>query len=118
MTPTPASPSYTPKSVSVGLIQNLPWDLVSIVTAQYIERAPKPAEFFWRPHDATATFDKGNPNLKIEAAQSIEVALRRATGPFRIEATAYYTRFNGFIFRQLTENTCDDTGVCGSGPNE
>jgi iron complex outermembrane recepter protein len=119
MTSTPASPSYTPKSVSVGLIQNLPWDLVGIVTAQYIERAPKPAELFsGGPHDATATFDKGNPNLKIEAAQSIEVGLRRATGPFRFEATAYYTRFNGFIFRQLTGNTCDDTGVCGPGAGD
>ena len=119
MTLTPASPSYTPKSVSVGLIHNLTWDLVGIVTAQYIERAPKPAELFsGGPHDATATFDKGNPNLKIEAAQSIEVGLRRATGPFRFEATAYYTRFNGFIFRQLTGNTCDDTGVCGPGAGD
>ena len=64
------------------------------------------------------TFDKGNPNLKIEAAQSIEVGLRRANGPFRFEATAYYTRFNGFIFRQLTGNTCDDTGACGPGAGE
>jgi iron complex outermembrane recepter protein len=116
---TPASPSFTPKSVSMGLIQKLPWDLVGIITAQYIERAPKPAELFsGGPHDATATFDKGNPNLKIEMAQSIEIGLRRATGPFRFEATAYYTRFNGFIFRQLTGNTCDDTGVCGPGPGE
>jgi hypothetical protein len=100
---TPASPSYTPKSVSVGLIQKLPWNLVGSVTAQYIERAPKPAELFsGGPHDATATFDKGNPDLKIEAAQSVEVGLRRTTGSFRFEATAYYTRFNGFIFRQLT----------------
>ena len=65
------------------------------------------------------TFDKGNPNLKIEAAQSVEAGLRRANGPFRFEATAYYTRFNGFIFRQLTGNTCDaDTGVCGPGAGE
>jgi iron complex outermembrane recepter protein len=35
--------------------------------------------------------------------------LRRATGPFRFEATAYYTRFDGFIFRRLTGNTCDET---------
>ena len=56
---TPASVSYTPKSASVGLIQNLPWDLVGSVTAQYVERAPKPAELFsGGPHDATATFDK------------------------------------------------------------
>jgi hypothetical protein len=30
--------------------------------------APKPAElFFGGGHDATVTFDKGNPNLRIEA---------------------------------------------------
>jgi iron complex outermembrane receptor protein len=119
MTSTPASPSYTAKSLSIGLIHKLPWDLVGSITAQYIERAPKPAELFsGGPHDATTTFDKGNPNLKIEAAQSIEVGLRRATGPFRFEATAYYTRFNGFIFRQLTGNTCSDAGICGPGPGE
>ena len=116
MTTTPASPSFTPMSASLGLIQKLPWDLVGLITAQYIERAPKPAELFsGGAHDATSTFDKGNPNLKIEAAQSIEIGVRRATGPFRFEATAYYTRFNGFIFRQLTGNTCNDTGACGPG---
>ena len=116
MTTTPASPSYTPMSASMGLIQTLPWNLVGLITAQYIERAPKPAELFsGGPHDATSTFDKGNPNLKIEAAQSIEVGVRRADGPFRFEATAYYTRFNGFIFRQLTGNTCNENGACGPG---
>ena len=117
---TPAAPSYTPKSASVGLIRNLPWDLVGSITAQYVERAPKPAELFsGGPHDATATFDKGNPNLNIEAASSVEAGLRRAVGPFRFEATAYYTRFKGFIFRALTGNTCDgDTGICGPGAGE
>jgi len=116
MTTTSASPGYTPASASLGLIQKLSWNLVGSITAQYIERAPKPAELFsGGPHDATSTFDKGNPNLKIEAAQSIEIGLRRADGPFRFEATAYYTRFNGFIFRQLTGNTCNDNGACGAG---
>jgi iron complex outermembrane receptor protein len=115
MTSTAASPGYTPKSVSVGLIQTLPWHLVGSITAQYVERAPKPAELFsGGGHDATVTFDKGNPNLAIEAAESLEVGLRRAAGQFRLEATAYYTRFKGFIFRRLTGNTCDaDTAVCG-----
>jgi iron complex outermembrane recepter protein len=112
---TPASPSFTPKSASVGLIQNFAWDLVGSVTAQYVERAPKPAELFsGGPHDATNTFDKGNPGLRIEAAESVEVALRRAVAPFRFEITAYYTRFDGFIFRRLTGNFCNgDTAVCG-----
>ena len=104
--------SFTPKSVSVGLIQNLPWDLVGSATAQYVERAPKPAELFSRGgHDATGTFDIGDPNLKTEVAKSVEVGLRRAKGPIRFELTGYYTKFDGFIFRRLTGITCAD-GVC------
>ena len=38
--------------------------------------------------------------------------MRRATGPLRFELTGYYTRFNGFIFRRLTGNTCDEFGLC------
>lgn len=113
------SPRYTPKSASTGLIQDLPLDLVGSITAQYVERAPKPAELFsGGGHDATVTFDKGNPNLGIEAAQSLEVSLRRAKGPFRFEATAYITKFKGFIYRRLTGDTCDDAGVCGPGAGE
>lgn len=107
---------YTPKSASAGLIQNLPWNLVGSLTAQYVERAPKPAELFSRgAHDATATFDIGNPDLRIEAAKSVEIGLRRAEGPFRFEATAYYTRFDGFIFRRLTGNTCDESSCIAAG---
>ncbi|MBR1120403.1 TonB-dependent receptor [Bradyrhizobium lablabi] len=112
---TPRNLNFTPKSASIGLIQNLPWDLVASITGQYVERAPKPAELFSRGgHDATATFDIGNPNLGIETAKSVEAGLRRATGPLRFELTGYYTKFNGFIFRRLTGNTCED-GVCQLG---
>jgi iron complex outermembrane receptor protein len=110
---TPRNLHFTPKSASVGLLQNLPYDLVASVTAQYVERAPKPAELFSRGgHDATATFDIGNPNLGIETAKSIEVGLRRAAGPLRFELTGYYTKFNGFIFRRLNGNTCDGSTAC------
>ncbi|MDP3690676.1 TonB-dependent receptor [Bradyrhizobium sp.] len=106
---TPRNLHFTPKSASVGLIQDLPWGLVASITGQYVERAPKPAELFSRgPHEATVTFDIGNPNLGIETAKSIEIGLRRATGPLRFEATAFYTKFNGFIYRRLTGNTCED----------
>jgi len=107
--------NFTPASGSVGLIHNLPWGLVASITGQYTERAPKPAELFSRGgHDATETFDIGNPNLKIETAKSVEIGLRRATGPFRFELTAYDTHFDGFIYRRLTGNTCD--GVACQGP--
>ena len=114
------SPEFTPKSISLGVIKNLAWDLAASITAQRVERAPKPAELFSRgAHDATGTFDIGNPNLNIEVASSIEVGLRRAAGPFRFEATAYLTRFNNFIYRRLTGAMCDATfdtcGVPGGG---
>jgi iron complex outermembrane receptor protein len=114
------NPSYTPKSGSIGLLQNLPGDLVGSITAQYVERAPKPAELFSRgAHDATGTFDIGNPNLTIETAKSVEIGLRKATGPFRFEATAYYTKFNNFIFRRLTGVMCGgDFDSCGNGDPE
>ena len=116
LNPAPRALAFTPKSISVGLIQNLPYDLAASITAQRVERAPKPAELFSRgPHDATATFDIGNPNLTIEVANSVEVGLRRATGPLRFEATAYYTRFSGFIFRRLTGAMCEeDFASCGN----
>ena len=102
--------NFTPASGSVGLIQNLPYGLVASITGQYTERAPKPAELFSRGgHDATVTFDIGNPNLKIETAKSVEIGLRKNTGPFRFELTGYDTHFNGFIYRNLTGNTCDGT---------
>jgi iron complex outermembrane receptor protein len=68
-------------------------------------------------HEATGTFEIGNPNLRIESAQTVEVGIRRARGRLRFEATAYYSRFNGFIFKQFTGNTCDeDFASCIPGP--
>ncbi|WP_375310591.1 TonB-dependent receptor [Bradyrhizobium sp. A5] len=110
------NPSFTPKSGSIGLLQDLPGGMVGSITAQYVERAPKAAELFSRGgHDATATFDIGNPNLTIETAKSVELGVRRATGPFRFEATVYYTHFDNFIYRRLTGVMCDgDFASCGT----
>ncbi len=100
---------FTPKSAAVGFLKDLPWDLVGSVTAQYVERAPRAPELLSRGvHEATETFDIGNPNLQDrEPRRPIEVGIRRPRGHFRFEATAYYTRFSNFIFRNLTGETCD-----------
>jgi iron complex outermembrane receptor protein len=107
---------FTPKSAAIGFLKDLPWDLVGSVTAQYVERAPRAPELLSRGvHEATETFDIGNPNLKIEAARTVEVGIRRPRGQFRFEATAYYTRYSNFIFRNLTGETCDDTVLTCTG---
>jgi iron complex outermembrane receptor protein len=114
---TPASRAFTPGSVSIGVLRDLPFDVVASLTGQYVQRAPEALELFGRgAHDATATFEIGNPNLRNETAQSIEFGLRRARGPFRFDFSAYYTRYQGFISKRLTGLVCDDDfASCGTG---
>jgi iron complex outermembrane receptor protein len=101
--------TFTPKSGAIGFLQDLPWGLVASATGQYVQRAPRAPELLSNGvHEATGTFDIGNPNLNIEAARSFEIGLRRAKGPLRFEATLFHTRFNGFIYRNLTGETCDE----------
>lgn len=99
---------FMPKSAAVGLIQNLPQDLVVSLNSQYVERSPQAPELLSRGlHEATGTYDIGNPNLGIESAKQIELGFKRIVGPFRFEATGYYTSFNGFIYRRYTGETCE-----------
>ena len=108
---------FKPKSGAIGFLQDLPWGMVWSLTGQYVERAPRAPELFSKGvHEATGTFDIGNPDLKIEVAKTVEMGLRRAKGPLRFELTGYYTRFDGFIFRRLTGLKCDDDfNSCGAG---
>lgn len=108
---------YIPFSASFGALYQLPANIVARATGQYAERAPDAAELFSKgPHEATTTFEIGNPNLRKEVATSVEVGLKRSQGAFRFDASAYYTAFDGFIFKQLTGQQCDDTYLsCGTG---
>ena len=100
--------AFNPMSASLGFLKELPWGMVASITGQYVERAPRAPELLSRGvHEATGTFDIGNPNLGIEAAQTVEIGLRRARGALRFDATAYHTHYRGFIFRRLTGETCE-----------
>jgi iron complex outermembrane receptor protein len=107
---------FAPKSASVGLLQDIPFDFVASLTAQYVERAPGALELYSRgPHEATETFEIGNPGLKLERARTIEAGIRRAVGPFRFDATGYVTRYTGFIYKRETGVGCgDEFATCGS----
>ncbi len=106
--------NFMPKSAAIGLIQNFPQDMIVSLNAQYVERSPQAPELLSRGmHEATGTYDIGNPNLGIEAAKQVELGFKRIVGPLRFEATAYYTSFNGFIYRNLTGQTCEgEPGTC------
>jgi len=112
-----SSLNYAPKSISFSVIKDLPSYLVASLNLQRIERAPRAVELFSKgPHDATQTFDIGDPNLTIETANSVEVGLKRTEGSFRFDGKAYYTYYNNFIFQQPTGNSCaDEFASCAPG---
>ena len=106
---------YLPKSVSLGLLKDLPFDLIGRISAQSVERAPTGAELFSRgAHDATSTFEIGQANLRSERAQSFELGLRRALGDLRLDGSLFHTSYNNFIYKHLTGTTCGDSfASCG-----
>ncbi|PXW59901.1 TonB-dependent receptor [Methylobacterium sp. B4] len=108
---------FAPKSASIGALQDLPYGFVASLNGSYVERAPTGYELFSQgPHDATATFEIGDPTLRLERARTMELSLRRGVGPLRIDATGYLTRYTGFIYKRDTGNRCDDDfASCGSG---
>lgn len=108
---------FMPASFSLGLLRDLPWAMQGRATAQYVQRAPSAAELFSRgAHDASGTFDIGAPNLRKEAATTFELGLGRRTGAFRFDASAYYARYNGFIYRALTGSSCgEEFSSCAPG---
>jgi iron complex outermembrane receptor protein len=115
-----AQRTYVPVNASLGLLQDVPWGMTARVTAQYVERAPTALELFSKgPHHASGTFDIGNPNLSKEGAASFEIGLGRDKGDFRFDASAYFTHFWGFIFKQLTGATCgEEFATCGEADGE
>lgn len=104
------SRDFTPVSASLGMKYTLPSQVVLSLNGQYVERAPADGELFSQGvHEATESFEIGNPNLDVEKAFSIEASARLADGPLRFDATAYFTRFDGFIFKSLTGLKCEFT---------
>ncbi|MBN8986783.1 MAG: TonB-dependent receptor [Rhizobiales bacterium] len=108
---------YLPKSISFGILKDLPSALVASLTLQRIERAPRALELFAQgPDGSEKTFKIGNANLGIETAQTAEIGLKRTDGDFRFAASAYYTSYDKFIFSRATGIFCQETfASCGAG---
>jgi iron complex outermembrane recepter protein len=112
-----ASRSYRPLSGSVGALYELPLGIVARVTGQHTERAPDAAELFSKGvHEATGTFEIGDPGLRLETARTVEFGLKRSRGSLRFDASVYHTSYEGFIFKSFTGRQCDETlASCGGG---
>lgn len=111
------SRDYTPFSVSAGFTYDASDALRLGLTAASAARAPAQTELFARgPHDGPATFETGDPDLKIERANSLEATARyKLSSESRIEASIWGAHFNNYIYGALTGRMCDEDGVCEAG---
>lgn len=121
ITGTPASDvftkrSYTPVSGALGLLYTAAEGVKIGFNASTTGRAPALTELFARGgHDGPQTYETGDPNLKIERANSLELSLRVRRGPFRFDGSLYNTWYKNYIYGALTGRTCDDDGECSTG---
>jgi len=83
-------------------------------TLSYAQRAPATEELYsGGPHDATLTFDVGDPDLRKEISRNIELSLQKTSGLLRWRVNAYRNNVNNFIYGHITDATFDEDGNPG-----
>jgi len=116
---TPTRREFTPVSGAVGLLLTAAPGVKFGLSASTTGRAPALTELFARGgHEGPLTFETGDPNLRIERANGLELSVRVDRGPFRFEGSVYGTWFRNYIYGDLTGRTCDEDGACVPGDAE
>jgi iron complex outermembrane recepter protein len=74
-------------------------------------RAPAIEELYNNgPHDGTLSFEVGNPNLKPEISDGIDLSLRQQNKRIKAEANFYYYHFKDFVFLAPTPVIDEESG--------
>jgi iron complex outermembrane receptor protein len=103
--------SFSLKSGSVGGLWTFMPGYATGLTLSYAERAPATEELYsGGPHDATETFDIGNPNFKKESSKNIELSLEKTTGLIRWKANAFRNKVDNFIYGNVNGAFVDEEG--------
>ena len=75
-------------------------------------RAPSGFDLFANgPHEATATFERGNPNLKTETSLNTDLSLRVQTGSAVAEFGGFVNSIHDFIYTVPTGQTDSASGL-------
>jgi iron complex outermembrane receptor protein len=92
--------SYGTSALRVGL------------NASHTERAPGAEELYINgPHPGTQAFEIGNPNLKKEVSNGLELSLHGSGDGYSFSASAYYQHFSHYIYEQATGAVEDELPV-------
>ncbi|GAB3540805.1 TonB-dependent receptor [Noviherbaspirillum agri] len=75
------------------------------------QRAPAIEELYANgPHEATATFDIGDPTLKKETSRNIELTLQKTAGKLRWKANLFENRVRHFVYGRADGSAVDEAG--------
>ncbi len=109
--------SFTLVSGSAALVYTPDAERLFSLNLSYAERAPAPSELFSKgPHEATETFEIGDPNMGKEKALSAEAHFELNQTDRQVAINLFYTAFDDFINKSATGFTCDDDfDSCGAG---
>lgn len=104
--PLPGNPFFTANqtrsfptgSGSFGMVYRPVQEWSGALNFSYTQRAPTATELYANgPHHATGMFEIGNRNFNTEGNLSLDVSVRRETGPFTGQVGFFYHRFSNFI---------------------
>jgi iron complex outermembrane receptor protein len=106
--------SFNLKSGSLGALWAFTPGYGAGATFSYAERAPATEELYsGGPHDATVTFDIGNPDFKKEASRNVELSVQKTSGLVRWKANVFRNKVRDFIYGHVTGNLLDEEGNPG-----
>ena len=104
----PLSRSFTPLSGSLGANYEFASGWRAGLSVSHSERAPAIDELFANgPHGGSETFEVGNPDLRKESSNAVELSVHRTTGPIHVQGSLYYSKFSNFIFQAPTGDVRD-----------
>ncbi len=115
--------SHRGNSVSLGAVWSFAPQYSLGMTLSRTQRLPTAEELYARGlHMATSTWERGNPNLKAETANNIDLTLRKLAGPTTFSASVFHNRIDDYIHArtldahedfQLIEYTQRDASFIG-----
>jgi iron complex outermembrane receptor protein len=106
--------SFNLGSGSVGALWPFTRGYSAGATLSYAQRAPSTDELYsGGPHDATVTFDVGNPDLHKEISRNIELSLQKDSGLLRWKANLFRNNVSDFIYGRITGLELDEEGNAG-----
>ena len=96
------SRNFTAVSGSIGANYDLDGWRAGL-SLSHSERAPGIDELYsFGPHGGSAQFLIGDPNLKTEKSNGVELSVHRTTGPIHVQGSLYYSRYSNYIFQAPT----------------